>query len=199
MYVLNEYGHIDIKVISLIGVEKTKKINMTLTEDRQLKTIILAGVLIVISSTVCAQVKTNKTIKMANQEKELKIKNMKKVLIIGMDPRTIDFSNPEIPQGLTVEKIEKGTQATLEKLNSMGYDAETFLIETGSTDLSNLARQLRDKEYDGIVVGNGIRGLASNFILFEQIINVIHENAPKSKIIFNTLPTNTDEAVKRWL
>jgi len=35
--------------------------------------------------------------------------------------------------------------------------------------------------------------------LFEQIINVVHTNAPKSIIIFNTLPTNTDEAVKRWL
>jgi hypothetical protein len=143
--------------------------------------------------------KTNKIIKMTNQEKELRAKKMKKVLIIGMDPYTIDFTNPEIAPGLTIDKIEKGTQVTLEKLNSMGYDAESFLIETGSTELSNLARELWEEKYDGVVVGNGIRGLASNFILFEQIINVIHEHAPEAKIIFNSLPTNTDEAVKRWL
>lgn len=124
---------------------------------------------------------------------------MKKILIIGMDPHTIDFTNPEIPQGLTIEIIEKGAKATLEKLYSIGYSAEHFLIETGATGLSNLAKQLNEENYDGIVIGNGIRSITSNFILFEQIINVVHTNAPKSKIIFNTLPSNTDEAVKRWL
>ncbi|HMF73999.1 MAG TPA: hypothetical protein VK616_21100, partial [Flavitalea sp.] len=69
----------------------------------------------------------------------------------------------------------------------------------GTTDLSHLAKQLKDKNYGGVVIGNGIRSQTSNFILFEQIINVVHTNAPKSIIIFNTLPTNTDEAVKRWL
>lgn len=135
----------------------------------------------------------------SNQHNELKTKKMKKVLIIGIDPQTIDFTSPEIPQGLTIEKIEKGTQATLEKLHGMGYDANAFLIKTGSTDLSSLAKQLKEEKYDGVVVGNGIRGMSSNFILFERIINVIHEAAPGSKIIFNSLPTDTDVAVKRWL
>ncbi|SHF09536.1 hypothetical protein SAMN05443144_105164 [Fodinibius roseus] len=124
---------------------------------------------------------------------------MKNVLIIGMDPHTIDFTNPEIPEGLTAEKIERGTQTTLEKLHSLGYEAELFLIETGATDLNNLEEHLSKKNFDGIVIGNGIRSIATNFILFEQIVNTVHANAPTSKIIFNTLPTNTDEAVKRWL
>ena len=124
---------------------------------------------------------------------------MKKILIIGMNPNTIDFTNPELPKGLTIDIIEKGSKATLEKLISMGYDAELFLIDTGTTDLSNLAKQLKENNYDGVVVGNGIRGIKANFILFEQIINVVHSNSIKSKIIFNTLPTDTDEAIKRWL
>ncbi len=124
---------------------------------------------------------------------------MKKILIIGMDPRTIDFTNPELPQGLTIEVIEQGTKATVEKLISIGYDTELFLIEAGVTDLSNLANQLNEKNYDGVVVGNGIRGIKANLILFEQIINVVHTSAPKSKIIFNSLPSDTDEAVERWL
>ena len=124
---------------------------------------------------------------------------MKKVLIIGMAPRTIDFTNPEIPQGLSVEKIEKGTEATLEQLRSLGYDAELFLVETGATDLSNLTKQLNNKNYDGVVIGNGIRSIKVNFIVFEQLINEVHANAPKAKIIFNSLPTDTLESVKRWL
>ena len=124
---------------------------------------------------------------------------MKTILIIGINPRTIDFTNPELPKGLTAEMVEQGTNATLEKLNAMGYKAETFLIDTGTADLSHLAEQLKEKNYSGVVIGNGIRSQAANFILFEQIINVVHANAPKSAIIFNTLPTNTDEAVKRWL
>ncbi len=124
---------------------------------------------------------------------------MKKVLVIGMAPRTIDFTNPEIPQGLSVEKIEKETEATLEQLRSLGYDAELFLVETGATDLSNLTKQLNNKNYDGVVIGNGIRSIKVNFILFEQLINEVHANAPKAKIIFNSLPTDTLESVKRWL
>lgn len=147
--------------------------------------------------TSCSGKKTKET--STNQQQKLNTNDMEKILIIGMDPHTIDFTNPEIPQGLTIEKIEKGANATLEKLNSMGYDAELFLIETGATDLSNLEKHLTEKNFDGIVIGNGIRSITANFILFEQIINVVHTNAPQSKIIFNTLPTNTDEAVKRWL
>jgi len=124
---------------------------------------------------------------------------MKKVLIIGINPDTIDFTNPELPKGLTKQIVEQGTKATLEKLISIGFDAGIFLVDTGETNLSKLAKQLNENRYDGIVIGNGIRSQASNFILFEQIINVVHANATASKIIFNTLPTNTDEAVKRWL
>lgn len=133
------------------------------------------------------------------QQQALKTNKMKTVLIIGMNPRTIDFTNPELPKGLTVEMVEQGTKTTLEKLNAIGYKAEVFLIDAGTTDLSHLEKWLTDKSYDGVVIGNGIRSQTSNFILFELLINVVHANAPASKIIFNTLPTNTDEAVKRWL
>lgn len=154
--------------------------------------------LFILTSTVqigCKQ-ETRKKQTLINKQET---KDMKTVLIIGMDPWTIDFTSPEIPAGLTPEKIELGTNATLEQLRAIGYDAETYLIKTGASDLSELATQLQETNYDGVVIGNGIRGLPSNFILFEKLVNLVHTNAPESKIIFNSLPTNTDEAVKRWL
>ena len=95
---------------------------------------------------------------------------------------------PELAKGVIKQMVEQGKKAILEKLISIGFDAGIFVTDTGDTDLSKLAKQLNENRYDGIVIGNGIRSQASNFILFEQIINVVHANAPASKIIFNTLP-----------
>lgn len=100
---------------------------------------------------------------------------------------------------MNAELIEKGTKATLKQLNANGFDAGLFLFDTDAKNLSALVRQLKEGNYDGVVIGNGIRGTKANFILFERIINTVHQYAPGSRIIFNTLPMDTTEAVKRWL
>lgn len=123
----------------------------------------------------------------------------KKILIVGMNPVTINFNDPEIPKGLSPELIEKGTNATLQLLEAAGYTATKYWIDNHTTDLSGLAKQLMEQNYDCVVIGNGIRSLKSNFLLFEQIINTVHSHASGAKIVFNTLPTDTLEAVKRWL
>jgi len=35
-------------------------------------------------------------------------------------------------------------------------------------------------------------------LLFEKLINLVHEHAPGAKICFNTTPADTAEAVQRW-
>jgi hypothetical protein len=35
--------------------------------------------------------------------------------------------------------------------------------------------------------------------LFEKLINVVHQNAPTAKLCFNTKPSDTAEAVQRWV
>ncbi|MES2616764.1 MAG: hypothetical protein V4613_02735 [Bacteroidota bacterium] len=154
---------------------------------------------LVLTSTVLFTSCTDHPTTTSSNSKKQVSNNMKSVLIIGMNPLTMDFTNPEIPQGLSAQIIEKGLNETIEKLITMGYDAQIFLIDNGDTNLDKLAQQLSKANYDGVVIGNGIRGLKSNFILFEQLINVVHVSAPKSTIIFNSLPTDTDEAVKRWI
>ena len=57
---------------------------------------------------------------------------------------------------------------------------------------------LREK-FDCIMIGAGVRILPQHTVLFEKIINVIHQKAPpSSKICFNTDPGDTVEAVLRW-
>jgi hypothetical protein len=59
--------------------------------------------------------------------------------------------------------------------------------------------QLEQKRFDCILIGAGVRTNPRNFMLFENLINVVHEHAPHARLCFNTLPSDTAEAVKRWL
>jgi hypothetical protein len=36
-------------------------------------------------------------------------------------------------------------------------------------------------------------------LLFEKLINPVHARAPNAKICFNTTPSDTVEAVQRWV
>ena len=124
---------------------------------------------------------------------------MKKILIVGLNPHTIDFSMPGYPAGLTAEKVLNGLEAERKNLRGMGLEAELHLIDVGAPDVSPLAELLKSIKFDGIVIGAGVRVPPSNFLLFEKLINTVHEHAPASKIIFNTNPLDTAESVKRWL
>jgi hypothetical protein len=36
-------------------------------------------------------------------------------------------------------------------------------------------------------------------LLFEKLVNVVHEQAPHTKIAFNTAPEDTAASVQRWV
>lgn len=47
--------------------------------------------------------------------------------------------------------------------------------------------------------GAGIRTIPAHFLLFEQILNLVHEHAPGARLCFNTTPATTRDAVLRWV
>jgi hypothetical protein len=124
----------------------------------------------------------------------------KRVLIIGLDPSLIDFSSPEFAAfpGLDAEKILEGITAAEVGLNALGYDAEHCLIDFGQTAETVVTAKLQKSRFKCILIGAGVRAVASNFILFEKLINVVHVHAPNSKICFNTNPSDTQDALQRW-
>ncbi|MEO7046744.1 MAG: hypothetical protein ABI091_15675 [Ferruginibacter sp.] len=124
---------------------------------------------------------------------------MKQILIVGMNPHTIDFSKPGFLPGLTAEKVEAGLKAERENLKTIGFESDMYLIDDGVLELSALEDQLKAKPFDGIMLGAGVRIPPVNFILFEKLVNAVHDNAPNAKIIFNTNPRDTAESVRRWL
>ena len=125
----------------------------------------------------------------------------KSVVIIGLDPSLIDFSSPDFAAfpGLTAEKVLAGIAAAEESLKALGYDAQHCLIDFGQTAEAVVTAELLKHHFDCILIGAGVRAVPSNLILFEKLINIIHEHAPNSKICFNTNPSDTLDALQRWI
>lgn len=138
----------------------------------------------------CTTVSTLKSNKMSNTT------NHNKVLLVGIDPKKLDYTKLT---NVTEEKLSTALENEKQKLISEGYDAKWCLIDLGATAEKTLQDELTTNTYDLILVGAGIRTLPENFQMFENVINVIHAHAPKSKICFNTSAFDSELAVKRWL
>ena len=124
----------------------------------------------------------------------------KSVLVIGLEPTLIDFSSPDYAAtGMDAAKVMAGLKAAEESLNQLGYDVQLCLTDFGETAEATVRDQLEKKSYDCILIGAGVRAVAGNLLLFEKLINVVHAYAPHAKLCFNTKPTDTVEAVQRWL
>jgi hypothetical protein len=125
--------------------------------------------------------------------------NEKSVLVIGLDPTLIDFSQPGYAPGMNATKVFAGLKASEDELTHLGYSVQTCLTDFGETAEAVLQSQLEKKQFDCILIGAGVRANPNNFLLFEKLINVVHERAPHAKLCFNTLPSDTAAAVKRWI
>ena len=120
----------------------------------------------------------------------------KSVLIIGFEPTLLDyFTIPDL-DAATVMALLKADEA---HLRGLGYEVEVCLTDLGKTAAAFVLDRLRQKQFDCILIGAGVRTIPKYFILFEKLINVVHEHAPQAKLCFNTKPRDTAEAVQRWV
>ncbi len=125
--------------------------------------------------------------------------DQKSVLVIGLDPTLIDFSRPGYAPGMNTAKVLAGLKSSEDELTRLGYSVQMCLTDFGETAEVVVRSVLTQKRFDCILIGAGVRSNPSNFILFEKLINVVHEHAPQAKLCFNTVPSDTAEAVKRWI
>src|SRR4029077_15686436 len=101
--------------------------------------------------------------------------------------------------GMDATKVRAGLASSESELAGLGYSVQLCLTDFGDTAEAVLRSQLAQTRFDCILIGAGVRANPSNFLLFEKLINVAHEHAPQAKLCFNQLPSDTAEAVKRWL
>ena len=121
----------------------------------------------------------------------------KSVLLIGLDPTLIDFSQPGYPPGMTAEKVFAGLKACEGELTGLGYSVEMCYTDFGETAEAVVRNHLGQKRFNCIMIGAGVRAVPANFLLFEKLINVVHEHAPQARLCFNTVPSDTAAAVQR--
>lgn len=119
-----------------------------------------------------------------------------KVLAIGIDPAFVDYTAlPQFSEAMLRQHID----AQLDRVRALGYDVTSCLIDLGASAEAVAARALQSARYDCVLIGAGLRQPAERLLLFERVINLIHELAPTARICFNTTPVDSADAVQRWV
>jgi hypothetical protein len=120
-----------------------------------------------------------------------------KVLMIGLDPKVVDYAH--LPVKLDEPTLRAGLAADEKRLRDLGYEARWLLVDRGETVEAVVSAALKEKPFDCVLIGAGIRTIPPLFLLFEKLVNLVHENAPHAKICFNTVPEDTAVSVQRWV
>lgn len=118
-----------------------------------------------------------------------------KILLVGLQFSSVDFE--KWPQ-LSVEKLEIAFSDLIDELTKKGFSATWCHTVTGETAEQKLAEAIDSLKPDLVIVGAGIRTDPDHFLLFEKIINIIHQKVPNAPIAFNTNPFDTIDAINRW-
>lgn len=119
---------------------------------------------------------------------------------IGLDPEVIDYSSPDFAQfaGLSKDKLRAANNDNVVALRAAGYEVDNCLIEFGAAGAGKARQWLQAKRYDAVLIGAGVRLVASNTLLFESIVNAAHLTQPGCRFVFNRAAVATPEDIRRW-
>ncbi|WP_331450347.1 hypothetical protein [Streptomyces prasinus] len=121
-----------------------------------------------------------------------------KVLSIGLHPSTLDYSR--MPAGVNEAAFTARVKVADAALRTAGFDVVPCLIDASPDRAAATVReQLRKHTFGLAMIGGGVRLLPENTLLFERLVNVLTEEAPRIRLCFNTSPENTVEALRRWI
>jgi hypothetical protein len=121
----------------------------------------------------------------------------KKVLMIGLDPKVVDYAHLAIELDEATLRMRLATDE--KRLRDLGYDARWLHIDRGETAEAAVSASLDRETFDCVLIGAGIRTVPPLFPLFERLVNLVHEKAPHARICFNTVPEDTAVSVQRWV
>ncbi len=125
----------------------------------------------------------------------------KNVLLVGLQPTLINFAEPDYAAfpGMDASKVQAGLDADVSGLMYLGYNAQLCLTDFGKTVEQTMATELEREHSDCVLIGAGVRTIGKNVLLFEKLINAVHQHAPQAKICFNTKTADSLAAVQRWV
>jgi hypothetical protein len=92
-----------------------------------------------------------------------------------------------------------GLNGSVARLQAVGHEAQLLLTRDAGSVEAQVSRTVQGRSYDVIVIGAGLRTLPKMTGQFEQLMNVLRDKSPKSKLAFNSRPDDSDAAALRWL
>src|SRR5262245_50224201 len=78
---------------------------------------------------------------------------MKRVLLVGLDPAIVGFSDTALPPGMNAEKIHAAVSVALADMAQRGWEAENCFIIPDETAVPAVERRLAEGRYDCVVIG----------------------------------------------
>ena len=105
---------------------------------------------------------------------------MARVLLVGLDPETVDYSDPALPPGMNAEKVRAGIEVALKQFSDRAWDSDAGFILPDETAGPTVERLLHSANYDCVGIGGGVRLPPRNLALFEVVINAIRRAAPNA-------------------
>ena len=81
---------------------------------------------------------------------------MTRILFVGLEPETVDFSDPALPSGFNAEKIHAGIAVAMQQMAERGWHADLCLVRPDGTAVATVERRLAANRYDGVVIGGGV-------------------------------------------
>jgi hypothetical protein len=72
---------------------------------------------------------------------------MTRILLLGLDPETVDFSDPALPPGMTAEKVHAGIAVALKQFTDRGWESDVCFIRPDETAGPTVERQVRSTNY----------------------------------------------------
>jgi hypothetical protein len=122
---------------------------------------------------------------------------MTRVILLGYEPDSVDFTDPALPPGMTADKIRASIALAQKQFTDRGWDGDICLFLPDETAVPTVQRQLATKTYDCIVIGAGVRLPPRSLPIFEAVLNAVHKAAPAAAIAFNTRPDDSADAAAR--
>ena len=119
---------------------------------------------------------------------------MSKVLIVGFTAEATDRTGLDIDLETLRTMIAEGDTA----VEAAGYELVRGWVGTDhAAGVAGVRDLLTSQTFDIVMIGNGVRGVPRFTGLFEQLVNAVHELAPRTRFAFNVDPPGTLEALRR--
>jgi hypothetical protein len=58
---------------------------------------------------------------------------MTRILLLGLDPETVDYSDPALPPGMTAEKVRAGVAVAVKQFTDRGWESDVGFIRPDET------------------------------------------------------------------